>query len=341
MMLTMNASSLKKFVWVTGLLLAGSISADPLFESRDLFEMSLAADFKTMFKEKDKSKKYPAKFVYPGSDGAVDVELEVRGNFRLQNCQVPGLRIIFPKKPKEGLFAQQKKLKLVAQCRKKGDMWQDYLIQEYTTYRGYEVLTDNSFRARLVKSTFVDTGDNDESWINYAFFIEDKGRMAKRLDMKEVKDNRVSRSDLSPAEANLAVMYQFLVANTDFSLLKGEGDEPCCHNAKLLDPGGKLVPVPYDFDLSGIINTRYAAPPISLGIKKVTQRLYRGFCDNNDVVPDTLAHMIAKKDDVYAAFMDERIREKTLAKMRKFLDRFYEIAVDQKTIDRHIIGKCR
>ena len=45
---------------------------------------------------------------------------------------------------------RSKKLKLVAQCRKKGDMWQDYLIQEYTAYRGYEALTDNSFRARLV-----------------------------------------------------------------------------------------------------------------------------------------------------------------------------------------------
>ena len=337
----MITPSLKRFVWITGLLLAGSISADPLFEDRDLFEMSLAADFKTMFKEKDKSKRYPARFVYPGSEGAVDVELEVRGNFRLQNCQVPGLRIIFPKKPNEGLFAKQKKLKLVAQCRKKGDMWQDYLIQEYTAYRGYEALTDNSFRARLVKSTYVDTGDNDESWNNYAFFIEDKGRMAKRLDMKEVKDNQVSRNDLSAAEANLAVMYQFLVANTDFSLLKGEGDEPCCHNAKLLDPGGKLVPVPYDFDLSGIINTRYAAPPMSLGIKKVTQRLYRGFCNNNEVVPDTLAHMIARKDDVYAAFMDERIRPKTLKKMGKFLDNFYEIAASQKNIDRHIIRKCR
>ena len=80
---------------------------------------------------------------------------------------------------------------------------------------------------------------------------------------------------------------------------------------------------------------------MSLGIKKVTQRLYRGFCDNNEVVPDTLAHMIARKDDVYAAFMDERIRPKTLKKMGKFLDKFYEIAVSQKNIDRHIIRKCR
>lgn len=336
----MSAQNIKLFVFVSLLTVCGSTVADPLFASRDQLSISLAADFKTMFREKDKSKQYPARFLQ-GSEDPIDVMLEVRGNFRLENCQVPGMRVIFPKKPKEGLFENQKKLKLVAQCRKKGELYQDYLLQEYAAYQGYEALTDISFQTRLMEATYVDTGDKDNAWTNYAFFIEDKGRMAKRLEMKAVKDNRVSRSALAPAETNLAVMYQYLVGNTDFSLLKGEGEEPCCHNAKLLDKGDAFVPVLYDFDLSGIINTRYAAPPTSLGINKVTQRLYRGFCDNNAQVPKTLQHLQANKDALYAAFMDERIREKARKKMSKFLDKFFETAASQKHIETRITGKCR
>lgn len=40
--------------------------------------------------------------------------------------------------------------------------------------------------------------------------------------------------------------------------------------------------MPYDFDQAGIINTRYAMPAPQLGIKSVTQRLYRGRCIHNE-----------------------------------------------------------
>lgn len=337
----MKSSHISVIALVALMTVSGSALADNLFESRDLLEINLAADFRAMFKEKDKLMQYPARFQW-GSSEPMDVLLEVRGNFRLENCQVPGLRIIFPRKMKKGLFAKQKKLKLVAQCRRKGDIWEDYLLQEYTIYRAYEALTEHSFQTRLVSATYVDTGDRDKTWTNYGFFIEDKGRMAKRLDLKQVAHNRVSRNDLARAEGNLAVMYHFLVGNTDFSHLKGEGTEACCHNAKLLErDDGKFIPVPYDFDLSGIINTRYAAPPVNLGINKVTQRLYRGFCDNNDIVPATLSHMQSNREAIYAAFMNDRIRDKTRKKMSKYLDRFFAIADNDKKIRRKITGKCR
>ncbi|MBT4161093.1 MAG: hypothetical protein HOC70_06995 [Gammaproteobacteria bacterium] len=336
----MNFPIFRLLVFVSIIVAAGSTVADPLFEKRDLLTISIAADFKTMFDEKDKSKQYPGRLVQ-GDSNPIDILLEVRGNSRLRNCKVPGLRIIFPKKPKDGLFAKQKKLKLVNQCWRKGGRYQDYLLQEYAIYRAYEVLTDNSFRTRLAGTTYIDTGPNDYSWMAYAFFIEDKSRMAKRLGLKRVRDNRISQQNLAKAESNLAVMYQFLIGNADFSHITGEADEPCCHNAKLLNKDGKYIPVPYDFDLAGIINTIYAIPPPNLGIKKVIQRLYRGHCDNNDVVPSTLAHIQANRDQLYETFLNERIRERTRKNMSKYLDKFFRLVADEKHLQKKIYGKCR
>jgi len=334
--------SIRTLATTTLLLVSFAVNAAPLFDQSDELSLSLTADFDTMFDDKDKAKQYPGRLSYDdtGSRKTLDVMLEVRGNFRLETCQVPGLRLVFPNKT-EGLFAKQKKLKLVTQCRRKGDVYQDYLLQEYATYRAYEVLTENSYQTRLAMVTYTDTGSRNESWTNYGFFIEDTGRMAKRLGMKRVGDNRVSRNALLGPETNLFTIYQYFIGNTDFSLLKGEGEEACCHNAKLLNNGIGFIPVPYDFDLAGVINTRYAAPPVNLGIKRVTQRLYRGFCNNNEYVPATLAHINTNKSAIYAAFMDERIREKTRKKMMKFLDSFFALTGDPKKLKQKITGKCR
>lgn len=336
---------MKTRISIIGILLAAiallPVQAAPLFESDEELSIALAADFETIFREKDKTQRYAARLSYTaaGESRSIDVELEVRGNFRLGHCQVPGLRVLFPK-GLEGLFAGQKKLKLVAQCRSASTLYQDYLLQEHAVYRAFQELTDRSFQTRLALVNYLDTG-NDRAWTNYGFFIEDTGSMGDRLGMGKVEDNRVSRNALDARSTNLVSLYMYLVGNTDYSLLKGEGEEACCHNAKLLDSGSGFVPVPYDFDLAGIINTSYAAPPVSLGIDKVTQRLYRGFCNNNEHLAGNIKLLNEKKDAVYRAYSDERIRAKTIKKMHKFLDRFYNNINDPKQLDRRIVGKCR
>ena len=328
------------FLLVTLITVSGSILADPLFEDSSIIEINLAADFSLMISEKDKSKRYPAKMLLKG-EALKEIELEVRGNYRLLNCQTPGFRLVFDKKQKEGLFDNQKKLKLVVPCRKRSQLFQDYIYQEYAVYRAYEVLTQNSFKTRLVKLTYVDTG-SDTSWTNHGFLIEDKARLAKRLGLKQVKEHSVRHTRLAKKEGNLAVMYQYLIGNTDFSYLKGEPNEACCHNAKLYQKLDEpIIPVPYDFDLAGIIKTRYSKPAPDMGIKNVTQRKYRGVCENNDIVRDTIAHMKANQDALYTAFLDEHISEKRRKNMVKFLDRFFDYESRDDLIDRKFTSRCR
>ena len=148
-------------------------------------------------------------------------------------------------------------------------------------------------------------------------------------------------TELEPHAINLMSMYQYFIVNTDYSVLRGEGDEPCCHNARLFESDAGYLVVPYDFDLAGIINTTYAAPPVGLKIDKVTQRLYRGFCVNNEFIPQTLKKFTDNKVALYQTFNDERIRKNTRRRMLKFIDNFYKIAENPKRVEKRLVKKCR
>ena len=61
-----------------------------------------------------------------------------------------------------------------------------------------------------------------------------------------------------------SAMFEYMIGNLDWSMRAGPPGERCCHNARLLagaSPAGNLVPVPYDFDFSGLVNPPYAVPP--------------------------------------------------------------------------------
>jgi hypothetical protein len=165
--------------------------------------------------------------------------------------------------------------------------------------------------------------------------------MATRLGATVVEKPKVKRSQLAPKETNLVSVFQYMVGNTDYSMLKGEGEEACCHNLRLLDKGEGYIPVPYDFDFAGLINATYAAPAESLGIRGVTQRLYRGFCGGNNQLPDNLALVQTNKSILYATLDGERVNDRTVKKMHRYLDRFYKIIDDPKKLDKNIVQKCR
>ena len=65
---------------------------------------------------------------------------------------------------------------------------------------------------------------------------------------------------------------------------------------------GKRIPIPYDFDMSGLVNARYAAPPEHLPIRLVRTRFYRGLCQPPAVMDEALAHMLSKKDEIMAMY---------------------------------------
>ncbi|MEM6376866.1 MAG: hypothetical protein AAF705_01560, partial [Bacteroidota bacterium] len=66
-------------------------------------------------------------------------------------------------------------------------------------------------------------------------------------------------------------LFQYMIGNTDWNLHKQ-------HNIKWLRTKDGAIPVPYDFDYSGLVNAPYAKPHPSLPIDSVRERFlqYRG-----------------------------------------------------------------
>jgi len=277
-------------------------------------------------------------------DGTVlPVVVSPRGKSRREHCDVPPLWLDFKKKDlKDTVFAKQNKLKLVTHCTRKFAS-REYLASEMLVYRLFNLFTEKSFRARALVIEYVD-GDRSES--RHGFVIEHKKRLAKRLDLDPFDPPNLSIEQPEPGQATLIALFNFMIGNTDFSVIHGVGGI-CCHNAEpfLLAPGAgrhEVLPVPYDFDASGLVNPPYAKPAPNVGIKRVSQRRFRGYCEHNDQIDAVASQFDANKDAVFAlvnTFDDvPGLRRERLV---KYLTAFYEVLDSPKQRQSKLIRRCR
>ena len=126
-----------------------------------------------------------------------------------------------------------------------------------------------------------------------------EGLAPERLGREELEIPETTLSALDPTYTNLTSVFQFLIANTDFSPIAAAPGESCCHNGKLIGrPGQPIYAVPYDFDMSGFVDAPYATPNPRFGLRNVKQRLYRGRCVNNEYVPATLEHFRDHREEI-------------------------------------------
>jgi hypothetical protein len=267
----------------------------------------------------------------------VPAKIRTRGIWRLKNCEFPPIRINFTDEAVKGTaFRGLDEPKLVNYCRNTDD-YEQYILQEFQLYRIYRLLTPVSHAARLIKLTYADSATGKAEASRYAFIVEQPSDLAARIGGKMLKIKGAGPSDLEPVQATLASFFQYMIGNTDFSVSG-------LHNAELLSmPLGEYYPILYDFDFSGAVNARYATTDPSLPIKRVRDRLYRGYCVQNDIYPEVIARFNAKKDSIYALYRDPlgklmspRVADETL----KYFDDFYRIINDPRALKREIIDGC-
>ena len=67
-----------------------------------------------------------------------------------------------------------------------GKAYQNYLLSEYLIYKTYNVLTDMSYRVRLLELTLKDSKHVEDDVVHFAFLIERDKSLAKRTDAKEI-----------------------------------------------------------------------------------------------------------------------------------------------------------
>lgn len=320
----------------------------PLFADHSPLLVTIEAPLTTLMTDRPEEEYLDGTFSFTGDDGTAhsfDLKIRTRGNFRRQKeiCDFTPIRLNFRKKQVvDTEFDGQDKLKLVTHCQNSPAYYDQLVLREYIAYRILQLMTEKSFGVRLFKITYVDT-EGAKPMTRIGFAIEDNDDLAERTGMKTIISEGITHDDLDPRQENLVNVFQYLIGNTDFSLIRGEAGKNCCHNSELMSAteGAPFTPIPYDFDFAGIVNAPYAAANPEFRLRNVRVRLYRGRCKNNDLLPDTFQHYLDKKDAVFGILDElELLSSRSKRDVTNYLNTFYTRISRPKDIRSRFLDRC-
>ncbi|NOR76468.1 MAG: hypothetical protein GQ525_15090 [Draconibacterium sp.] len=251
-----------------------------------------------------------------------NIRLKARGNFRRGHCMFPPIRLNFKTDPIENkVLKGANKIKLVTHCSTTKE-YEKYILKEYLAYKLYNVLTDKSFKVKLLNITYIDTGKKKKNYQQYGFLIEPVELLATRNTSIEVEPTIIRKENVLEVDADRVALFQYMIANTDWRIKAG-------HNTKFLksltEVTNQVVSVPYDFDFSGFVETRYSYPQSWTSIKEITDREYLGYCrDNDQAYLDNIKRFEEKKDEILKtieefSYLDERERKY----LKNYIGRFF------------------
>lgn len=316
-----------------------------LFNSEEILRFDLKLNTKAYFKDIDEERKYHwTEVVYINSSGdsvALETKVKSRGNYRRspKNCNFPPLKLKIPKKVRwdNNIFSGQSRLKLVVPCIKNKEKYEDLIIKEYLAYKIYNLLTEQSYKVRLVKINLVDSAKNEVISDFIGFFIEETKQMAKRNNGKTLKLNSFHQKNINRDQMTQLAVFQYLIGNTDWSISG-------LHNIKLLFEDNSNVPeaVPYDFDWCGLVNAPYAKPAPQIGTSSVRIRVFRGYKRDQEEYNQVIKKFNDLKGEIYNLFEnDTYLSERSKISSVKYLDEFYKTINDPKQVKVQFIKGAR
>lgn len=309
-----------------------------LFDEDQILNITLKGKIHKLLNDREgEAKYYPLTLLYEGNDSEISIHTKVktRGHFRRDkaNCGYPPLLINFSDTASKSIsfFPTHSSLKLVMPC--KGDQ---FVVHEWLVYKLYNLVTEQSFRARLVKVTFIDDDHKKMVAPFYGMLLEDEKQMAKRNNSTSVKKKMKPYETNQESFLKMAV-FEYMIGNTDWSV-------EYLQNIKLITLDSVFAPVavPYDFDLSGIVDAPYALPAPELKMASVRERRYRGYCVSNmNLFDSTIAFYNGIRKKVYSLYadcslLDDRYKKQTL----NYLDQFYSIINNPKTLKKEFGYPC-
>lgn len=325
------------FLWVLAL---STSHASPLFEDETVLSITLSGPLSSVITDTDERREREFSLSVDGID--LDVLVRMRGNSRALKCSFPPLRLNFSSSHADDtIFSGQKKLKLVTHC-KSPDDYEANVLEEYAAYRIFNVLSDLSYRTRLLRVRYVDADDpGREPLIRFAFLIESDKALAGRLGAELIETPHLTRNMLDAQHSALVFVFHYLIANTDWSQVRFIEDDACCHNGRLIKIAEQYYLVPYDFDLAGLVNARYAKPDPDLRLRSVKVRRYRGYCTNEQVLRDALRAVVGRRDDILRIIEElPESSEKDTRSRSAFLQAFFKIAADEEKLLRKFKRRC-
>lgn len=341
----MACSNVSSWALLASLLLPLDVWASTLFDEDEVLDIRLRGPLGKVVTDSKKRGEYPFELEVDGK--TITVDARIRGNSRVELCRFPPLRLRFSESARDTVFAGQGKLKLVTHCRRDNERSENNVLDEFTAYRIFNLISPDSYRVRLLRVTYEDTkgSSKDADRPYYGFVIESDDELAERLGARVAQPKGVRYDRLDALQTARVFVFQYLIGNTDYSLVKADGKDHCCHNIDLFERNDSVLAVPFDFDMSGLVNATYAKPSPVYRHRRVTQRRYVGYCKSpiGDVAR-ALADISARREEVLSvADSIPAISEKDRQQRRGYLSEFFERALDEAKLlqdfERNCIGR--
>ena len=336
---------MKWLIAATTLLAApAAAQTTPLFASDEPIRITIRGPINAIARgAEDSTAPRDATLSLAGSPETYPIRLSARGITRRLKltCSFPPLRVDFAQKPAAtSLFAGQGRLKLVTHCQNQ-EGFQQHLLLEYSAYRIFNLISPVSFRARLATVDYAESSGKVAT-TRWGFFLEDLDDAARRngLTRAQVGD-RILSSQLDPRQAARMALFEYMIGNLDWSMRAGPQGEGCCHNGRLLAGKGTLfLPMPYDFDYSGLVDAPYAVPPDGIPVRSVKTRYYQGYCRFNSEVVAAAAEFRAKRPAIEAMFAQLPLTQRPRAKAMAYLADFYAQIATDGDVQAKILKNC-
>ena len=336
-------SLLRKIALVLALLTTSPTFGSPLFDDNSILEVTLSGPLSTLIKQKRNREQYP--FTLTIDAASVDVAVRIRGNTRVAVCRFPPLRLNFTASGPDGTpFAGEDKLKLVTHCQNGSEKSQDSVFNEFTAYRMFNLISDRSYRVRLLRIRYEDTDGKQRKLEepHYGFLIESDEGLARRLGGIVAKVESIRFSNLDVRQTARMNVFQYLIGNKDWSFVTSSNDDACCHNIDLLDINGTLVPIPYDFDLAALTRAKYNARN---KLNQSFSRKYSGYCRTPaDMLGQAIDHIQPLRDEILTTVLHvPALNNNTLERRATFVASYFEEATGKAALlakfERDCIGR--
>ena len=302
-----------------------------------------------------------------------NVEVSIRGHTSLVagQCEFPKLKLKFDAtigRPPGSLFDGVTTIKIGTHC---GDRPDDVLsarwgrlrnenspLREAFVYRLLEALRVPALKARPVRISYVGVKTvttagaaarlvaRSTTLVRNAMFLEDEDHAESRLGSSgQYTEDTFGSADMrfTPADSVRLAFAEALVGNFDWCVRFFPNDTYRCDGRHALHnvlapkrPDGSAVPVPYDFDLAGMVtghhrwfalvfNPAFApgAPEAALEVLSQLERARTLF--TRAQLNATRAEFVRYKKDAYAALADAQLDDAGRRQAAAYLGAFYAV----------------
>ena len=235
-----------------------------------------------------------------------------------------------------GNFNDNRTLKLVLPCKNDRNK-NDNILKEFIAYKIYEIISPYYFKTRRLEVDYTDEKTkNEKNFDLTGFLIEDDNKVAKRFDGKIV-ERKISPLAMDDYISVNLSFFNFLIGNTDFSSAHQ-------HNGKLLFHEKKIIPIPYDFDLTGWVNPKYGAGITNRLGYSFVERNYIGYKREKSIYSKVRNHYLTLKEKILKtveSYESEFEYKKSYNLMMNYLGEFYEILENDNLYNSLIISKAK